>query len=215
MKNRFHRILAFEGQRSFTADEVAKLNDSLVIIVGPKAIGKTTLSRILYKDHSFVYVRHLTTRESRPDDDSTEILTCGQEEFEGRLGNREFFLAEVTNVAYCKKKTLGILIEDLKKAIRTGKKILLNVSPEGASVIIKAFPHALMVVVVAEDYSFFAEKRNGDGELRRLWGNIPFGTFYKRYRVPEENLRFVENKIGDPQGSAKIIAELAVQKSPE
>lgn len=63
----------------------------IIAITSLSGVGKTTLSKQLIKNSSFVSPRHTTTRKERPDDEPLFYRYLDHDEFKSKADNKEIF----------------------------------------------------------------------------------------------------------------------------
>lgn len=213
-KNSFFEILSFLGDKPFSIEERSYINENLVIICGQKGIGKTTVCRLLEDKIAIRYLPQITTRSKRKDDrEGKNMLSYDKDMFEFGIETGEFLIAYRMKTSLFTWKETAFSVKSFKNALKSGKKIVLNMCPEAAAGVVKVFPEAKVIVIVPGDHSFFLKKRTDITRHRQFRIQNAFGSFSPKVDLPLEQLFFVENKQGRPEKAADEIAALIIEQN--
>jgi guanylate kinase len=119
----------------------------LVVLSGPSGAGKTTVTRALPGRVDLVISTSATTRRPRPGEtDGADYYFVSRTEFQRRIDEGRFVeWAEVFGQLY------GTPVEELDRARRMGKMLLLEIDVQGGIQIKKKFPEALAILLLAPD----------------------------------------------------------------
>jgi len=120
---------------------------NLVVLSGPSGAGKTTVGRMLPGRMDILISTSATTRRPRPGEtDGTDYWFITPEEFKKRAaGGRFVEWAEVFGHCY------GTPVEELERAAKQGKRLLLEIDVQGGIQIKKKFPEALAILLLPPD----------------------------------------------------------------
>lgn len=132
---------------------VASPERDLVVLSGPSGAGKTTVSRDVAERLGLLIGVSATTRPQREGEtDGVDYHFLDRAEFEKRLTDGRFVeWAEVFGRYY------GTPVEELERARRLGKRLLLEIDVQGGIQIKRKFPEAPAILLLAPN----------DEELRR------------------------------------------------
>ncbi len=145
----------------------------LVIVSGPSGVGKSTICSELVKKSSAMLSVSVTTRPcSKEEVDGKDYWFVSTEEFDKMLKKGEFVEhAEVFGNMY------GTPRDKLEQALSKEKNVILEIDVQGARIVKKQYPEALMIFIMAPSQAHLAERmgKRGRGEdseaaRRRLSG---------------------------------------------
>jgi guanylate kinase len=123
------------------------IGSNLVVLSGPSGSGKTTVGRMLPGRMDILISTSATTRRPRPGEtDGTDYCFLTPEEFKKRAAEGRFVeWAEVFGHSY------GTPVEELERAAKQGKRLLLEIDVQGGIQIKKKFPEALAILLLPPD----------------------------------------------------------------
>jgi guanylate kinase len=125
----------------------AKASGTLIVLVGPSGVGKSTISRRLAEKMHLMYIISTTTRARLPKEDEGKTYEhVDQDVFFKRLEHGEFLeYAKVFDEYYGTPKhpTLDYLA--------SGQDVLLEIDVQGALQVRFQYPNALMIFIMPPD----------------------------------------------------------------
>lgn len=134
----------------------------LVIISGPSGVGKSTICSELVKKTGALLGVSVTTRPcSKEEVDGRDYWFVSTEEFDKKLKKGEFVEhAEVFGNMY------GTPRDKLEQALSKEKNVILEIDVQGARIVKKQYPEAVMVFIMAPSQAHLAERmgKRGRGE---------------------------------------------------
>jgi guanylate kinase len=119
----------------------------LLVISGPSAVGKSTISRRLAAEIHITYAVSVTTRTQRPGDEAgKEYQYVTADEFFRRLDSDEFLeYAQVYGDYY------GTPKHPTLDQLARGQDVLLEIDVQGALQVRYQYPHAILVFIMPPD----------------------------------------------------------------
>jgi len=122
---------------------VASSERDLVVLSGPSGAGKTTVSRAVAERLGLLIGVSATTRPQREGEaDGIDYHFLDRDEFEKRLADGRFVeWAEVFGRYY------GTPVEELERARRLGKRLLLEIDVQGGMQVRQKLPDAIYVLI--------------------------------------------------------------------
>jgi len=119
----------------------------LVVLSGPSGVGKDTLLQKLQEyGYEFCFVVTMTTRPPRPNEvHGKDYLFVNKDEF-ARLMMMDEFLEH--SVVYGDYK--GIPKDQVRKALASGKDVLMRIDVQGAAKVHKIVPNAVTIFLTTE-----------------------------------------------------------------
>lgn len=165
----------------------------MIVISGPSGVGKDSVLRALKKRLLPIYhVVTANTRSPRPDEkEGVDYFFVSHEEFERMIENNE--LIEFSHV-YGDYK--GVPKSQIRKALDSGRDVVLRLDVQGAEKIKKMYPDAILI---------FLTPSNQEEWYKRLGGRTHSQEKDMRQRIATvikelENAREFDYIVVNPQG---------------
>jgi len=125
-----------------------KIEPLLVVISGPSGVGKdTVIQRMKERELPFHFVVTATTRPPRASEDhGVDYFFISHDEFAEMIENDELLEYAIVYNDY-----KGIPKEQVRKALASGKDVVMRVDVQGAATIREMCPDALLIFLMTED----------------------------------------------------------------
>ena len=189
----------------------------LVVISGPAGSGKGTVIERLLEDPAFAYSVSVTTRAPRPGErNGVNYWFLSREEYEERKASGDLLeSAEFDGNGY------GTPRKQAEELLEQGKNLVLEIEVNGAMQIKKAYPEALLVMLLPPSFTEQEKRLRGrntqteESIQRRLKRGREEVGFLQEYDY------FVFNRDGDPDACAEEIRTIvraeqcAVRRNPD
>jgi guanylate kinase len=129
---------------SFLGD---KLNPLLIVISGPSGVGKdSVLEEMKSRGLPFHFVITATTRKPRPDEvDGADYFFLTQDDFARMIDEGELLEYAVVYQDY-----KGIPKSQVRKALESGKNVIMRIDVQGAETVRKLVKDALLIFLVPQ-----------------------------------------------------------------
>lgn len=138
--------------------QIIKDTPLMIIISGPSGVGKDSVLRALKKlDLPLHHVVTANTRKPRPDEiEGVDYFFVSKEKFREMIKNDE--LLEYSEVYQDYK---GVPKSEVRKAIRTGKDVILRLDVQGAEKLKKLYPHSILIFLVPSNQEDWYKRLGG------------------------------------------------------
>lgn len=134
-------------------------NGLLIVVSGPAGSGKGTVLSDLIKDENYKYSVSATTRAPRPGEvDGVNYHFLTREGFEARIAHGE--MLEWTE--YC-GNYYGTPKREVEQVLASGCNLLLEIEVEGARNVKKAYPDAVLVMLLPPSFAVQEARLRGRG----------------------------------------------------
>lgn len=133
----------------------------LVVLAGPTAVGKGTVSTYIRDHHPDVLLSvSATTRPPRPGEiDGVHYHFLSPAEFEGRVQAGDFLESAVVHG----RASYGTLRGPVDEALRAGRSVLLEIDLQGARQVREVVPDALFVFLEPPSWEELVRRLTGRG----------------------------------------------------
>ena len=188
---------------------VAEKRSRLVVLAGPTAVGKGTVSRHIRETYPDVLLSvSATTRPPRVGEiDGEHYYFVSDAEFDRMIANHEFLEYATVHNAY----RYGTPRPPIDRALAAGKSVLLEIDLQGARAVKAAMPEALLVFLLPPTWEELVRRLVGRGtesaeeQARRL------DTAKVELAAQDEfDVKVVNREVG--QAAAEVVELLAVPK---
>lgn len=127
----------------------------LIVISGPSGVGKdSVLQRMKERGLPFHFVVTATTRPQRPEEkEGIDYIFVGREEFAGMIDQDELMEYAVVYGDY-----KGIPKAQVRKALASGKDVLMRVDVQGAATVRKISPEAILIFLTTSSEQELVER---------------------------------------------------------
>ncbi|HOI56818.1 MAG TPA: guanylate kinase, partial [Phycisphaerae bacterium] len=132
----------------------------IVVVSGPSGVGKSTLTRLLLEHvPDLAFSVSATTRPPRPGEtDGVEYYFLSRDEFQRRLAAGGFIEhAEVFGNLY------GTPVDEVARARRQGKRLLLEIDVQGGLQVRRRFAEARLILIVPPSLEELRRRLAGRG----------------------------------------------------
>jgi guanylate kinase len=135
----------------------------MIVISGPAGSGKGTVNAHLLRTGEYVYSISATTRAPRPGEvDGVNYYFISREEFEKRIAAGD--MLEYTE--YC-GNYYGTPKKEALEVLESGKNLILEIEVEGAKQIKRAFPEAVLVMLLPPSFEVQCQRLQDRGTETR------------------------------------------------
>jgi guanylate kinase len=127
----------------------------LVVISGPSGVGKdSVLQRMKERGLPFHFVVTATTRPPRPEEkEGIDYIFVGREEFAALIDKQELLEYAIVYGDY-----KGIPKDQVRKALATGKDVVMRVDVQGAATVRKLSPEAILIFLTTSSEEELVER---------------------------------------------------------
>jgi guanylate kinase len=127
----------------------------LVVISGPSGVGKdSVLQRMKERGLPFQFVVTATTRPQRADEkEGVDYIFVGREEFAGLIEKGELLEYAIVYSDY-----KGIPKDQVRKALASGKDVVMRVDVQGAATVRKISPEAILIFLTTSSEEELVER---------------------------------------------------------
>ena len=183
------------------------LTSRLVVLAGPTAVGKGTVSRYIREHYPHVLLSiSATTRAPRPGEVNGEhYYFISDEQFDDRIARGEFLEYATVHNAF----RYGTPRPPIDAALADGKSVLLEIDLQGARTVRREMPEALLVFLLPPSWDELVRRLVGRGtedvseQARRL------ETAKVEMRARDEfDVKVVNREVG--QAAAEVVELLHV-----
>lgn len=136
--------------------EFGPVNEPLLIVIsGPSGVGKDSVLEIMkQRGLPFHFVVTATTRPPRPEErDGVDYLFVSREEFAGLIEKEELLEYAIVYNDY-----KGIPKDQVRKALSSGKDVVMRVDVQGAATVRKISPEAILVFITTSSEDELVER---------------------------------------------------------
>ncbi|MCW5874629.1 MAG: guanylate kinase [Anaerolineales bacterium] len=141
---------------SNSSPEFGPVNEPLLIVIsGPSGVGKDSVLEIMkQRGLPFHFVVTATTRPPRPEErDGVDYLFVSREEFAGLIEKEELLEYAIVYNDY-----KGIPKDQVRKALSSGKDVVMRVDVQGAATVRKISPEAILVFITTSSEDELVER---------------------------------------------------------
>lgn len=202
-------------QRAVLSDYLArregvKKQSRLVVLAGPTAVGKGTVSRYIRETYPDVLLSvSATTRPPRPGEiDGEHYYFVSDAEFDRMIAAGEFLeWATVHN-----QSRYGTPRPPIDKALAEGKSVLLEIDLQGARAVKQAMPEALLVFLLPPSWEELVRRLVGRGTESSEEQQRRLDTAKVELAAQDEfDVKVVNTEVG--QAAREVVELLAVPAS--
>jgi guanylate kinase len=186
----------------------------LVVLAGPTAVGKGTVSRYIRENYPNVALSiSATTRPPRVGEvDGEHYYFVTDEQFDDMIERGEFLEYATVHNAY----RYGTPRPPIDAALAQGKSVLLEIDLQGARAVRAAMPEALLVFLLPPTWDELVRRLVGRGTEDAVEQARRLATARVELRAQDEfDVKVVNNEVG--QAAREVVELLAVPRdsSPE
>jgi guanylate kinase len=186
----------------------------LVVLAGPTAVGKGTVSRYIRENYPDVALSiSATTRPPRVGEvDGEHYYFVTDEQFDDMIERGEFLEYATVHNAY----RYGTPRPPIDAALAQGKSVLLEIDLQGARAVRAAMPEALLVFLLPPTWDELVRRLVGRGTEDSVEQARRLATARVELRAQDEfDVKVVNNEVG--QAAREVVELLAVPRdtSPE
>lgn len=147
--------------RSFLLDRERTGHSRLVVLAGPTAVGKGSVSGYIRDNHPDVQLSvSATTREPRPGEiDGVHYYFVSDEEFDRRIAAGELLEWAVVHNSF----RYGTPRPPIEAALVAGKRVLLEIDLQGARAVRQEMPEAILVFLLPPSWEELVRRLLGRG----------------------------------------------------
>lgn len=133
----------------------------LVVLAGPTAVGKGTVSSYIRENHADVLLSvSATTRKPRPGEiDGVHYYFVSDDKFDSMIANSELLEWAIVHNSY----RYGTPRPPIDVALAAGKRVLLEIDLQGARSVRKVMPEALLVFLLPPTWEELVRRLIGRG----------------------------------------------------
>lgn len=131
----------------------------MIVISGPAGSGKGTVNAHLLATGDFVYSVSATTRAPRPGEtDGVNYHFISREDFLSRIDSG----AMLEYTEYC-GNFYGTPLKEAEEVLASGKNLILEIEVEGAQNVKKAYPDAVLIMLLPPSFAVQEARLRGRG----------------------------------------------------
>lgn len=183
------------------------LTSRLVVLAGPTAVGKGTVSRYIREHYPHVLLSiSATTRAPRPGEVNGEhYYFISDEQFDDRIARGEFLEYATVHNAF----RYGTPRPPIDAALAEGKSVLLEIDLQGARAVRREMPEALLVFLLPPSWDELVRRLVGRGteEVSEQARRLETAKVEMRAR-DEFDVKVVNREVG--QAAAEVVELLHV-----
>jgi guanylate kinase len=179
----------------------------LVVLAGPTAVGKGTVSRYIREHYPNVLLSiSATTRPPRVGEvDGEHYYFVSDSEFDDMIARNEFLEYATVHNAY----RYGTPRPPIDAALAQGKSVLLEIDLQGARAVRKAMPEALLVFLLPPTWEELVRRLIGRGTEDPVEQSRRLATARIELRAQDEfDVKVVNTEVG--QAAQEVVELLAV-----
>jgi guanylate kinase len=179
----------------------------LVVLAGPTAVGKGTVSRHIRERYPHVLLSvSATTRAPRPGEvDGEHYYFVTDEEFDAMIERGDFLEYATVHNAY----RYGTPRPPIDAALARGKSVLLEIDLQGARAVKAAMPEALLVFLLPPSWDELVRRLTGRGTEDSVEQARRLETARVELRAQDEfDVKVINHDVG--QAAREVVELLAV-----